>query len=268
MTTARNLAEMKAALGMQPLMMQNVMIGTVEGDIYYVRAGRVPVRPAGYDYKRAMPGNTSKAEWQGIHPLDDLVQITNPPQGYMQNCNVSPQFLMKDCPLRPNPERPYLFNGFAGFDKLDQAYDNPLHQRAAMCVDLLHDVKRMTIEDAIEIAMSPAVYGADAWQQRLRKAWSGASADLHSNKELAALYEVIINWNRRCDADATGAVAYQYWKAAFGKDIAQADRAGLPPSADLSDDVLLAKLGEANAKLRGRLRPRRRALRRRVPGRP
>ena len=60
----------------------------------------------------------------------------------MQNCNVSPQFLMKDCPLEPSPDHPYLFNGFNGFDKLDEAYDNPLHQRAAMCVDLLHDDPR------------------------------------------------------------------------------------------------------------------------------
>ena len=192
MITARNLTEMKKALSMLQLMMQNLMIGTVDGDIYYVRNGRVPIRPAGFDYKRAMPGNTSKAEWQGIHKFEDLVQIQNPPQGYMQNCNVSPQFLMKDCPLVPSPEQPYLFNGFNGFDKLDQAYDNPLHQRAAMCVDLLHDSKKMTVEDAIDVALSPAVYGADQWQERLRKAWSSASEDVRQKKDLTTLYELIV----------------------------------------------------------------------------
>ena len=34
------------------------------------------------------------------------------------------------------------------------------------------------------MALSPAVYGADDWQQRLRKAWAGASADVHGKKEL------------------------------------------------------------------------------------
>ena len=99
MVTAKNLDEMKKALSMLQLMMQNLMIGTVDGDIYYVRNGRVPIRPAGYDYKRAMPGNTSKAEWQGIHAFDELLQVHNPPQGYMQNCNISPQFLMKESGL-------------------------------------------------------------------------------------------------------------------------------------------------------------------------
>lgn len=247
MVTARNLAEMKKSLSMLQLMMQNLMIGTVDGDIYYVRNGRVPIRPAGFDHKRAMPGNTSKAEWQGIHKFEDLVQITNPPQGYMQNCNVSPQFLMKDCPLKPSPERPYLFNGFKSFD---EAYDNPLHQRAAMCVELLHNAKKMTIEDAIDIALSPAVYGADQWQERLRQAWKGGSAELRDNKELSTLYELLINWNRRCDIDATGAVAYRYWKDAFGDDIKKADRAGLPPPAAVTDAMLLARLAEAAGKLK------------------
>ncbi|MEX0678475.1 MAG: penicillin acylase family protein [Pirellulales bacterium] len=247
MCIARNLEEMKQALAMQQLMMQNLMIGTVEGDIYYVRVGRVPIRPAGYDYKRAMPGNTSRAEWQGIHPFEDLVQIENPPQGYMQNCNVSPQFMMKDSPLKPSPERPYLFNGFKN---LEEAHDNPLHQRAAMCVELLHNARRMTVEDAIEIAMSPAVYGADAWQEKLRKAWSGASADVRTDAELVALYELIVNWSRRCEAQSTGAIAYLYWKQAFGDDVRLADRAGMPPPESVTDEMLLAKLKQAAGKLK------------------
>ncbi len=246
MCIAKNLDEMKQALAMQQLMMQNVMVGTVDGDIYYVRVGRVPVRPEGFDYKRAMPGNTSKAEWQGIHPFEDLVQITNPPQGYMQNCNVSPQFLMKESPLRPSPEAPYLFNGFTS---LEQAYDNPLHQRAAMCVDLLHGEKDMTIDEAIDIAFSPSVFGADSWQVRLRSAWSTASADVKQDAQLTKLYELIVNWSRRCEAENTGAIAYKYWKQAFGSEIRLADRLGMAPPATITDEIVIEKLREAAKKL-------------------
>ena len=56
MVTAKNLDEMKQALAMQQLMMQNIMIGTVDGDIYYVRVGRVPKRAPGVDWKRAIAG--------------------------------------------------------------------------------------------------------------------------------------------------------------------------------------------------------------------
>jgi len=247
MMTAKNLDEMKKALSMQQLMMQNIMVGTVEGDIYYVRVGRVPKRAPGADWKRATPGNVTKNDWQGIHPFEDLVQIENPPEGYMQNCNISPQFLFKGCQLAPNPAAPYLFNGFKS---MDEAYDSPLHQRAAMCVELLHADDRVTIADAIEIAMSPAVFGVDKWQDRLRQAWDASSADVKQDAELAKLYGVITAWNRRCDPDATGAVAYKYWKQAFGGEMKQADRFGMPPTPEATDELCIAKLREAGEKLK------------------
>jgi hypothetical protein len=167
---------MKALSGLQ-LMEQNVMVATVDGDIFYVRTGRVPKRAPGFDYKKPLAGNTSKTEWLGIHPFEDLIQFHNPPQGYMQNCNVSPQFLAKGIALDPAryKDRPYLFNGFLN---LKESNDNPLHQRAAMCVELLDAEKNMSIEKAMAVAMSPDVYGADVWQKMLKTAWDKADGDL------------------------------------------------------------------------------------------
>lgn len=112
MMNARNLREMKRALAMLQFMQQNIMVGTVDGDIYYLRNGRVPIRPKGCLPAAPMPGASGACEWQGIHPLDDLIQIENPPQGYMQNCNVSPFAMMKNSPLVPEKwgEHPYLYN--------------------------------------------------------------------------------------------------------------------------------------------------------------
>jgi acyl-homoserine lactone acylase PvdQ len=238
---------MKQALSMLQLMMQNLMIGTVDGDIYYVRNGRVPIRPEGYDCKRPLPGNTSKAEWQGIHKFEELVQIQNPPQGYMQNCNVSPQFMMKNCPLKPSPERPYLFNGFTS---PDEAFDRPLHPRAGTCLNLLDGSHEMTIEDAIDVAFSPLVYHAEIWQEMLQKAWAGASAELRQNKDVSTLFELIVNWNRRCDAESTAAVAFKYWKDALGKDVEKLDHHGfIPPRSAVTEQMLLAALEQAAGKL-------------------
>ncbi len=62
MMKARNLEEMKKALGRLQLMAQNVMIGTVQGDIYYLRNGRVPIRAGrqpGPSGARTSPRRTS-----------------------------------------------------------------------------------------------------------------------------------------------------------------------------------------------------------------
>jgi acyl-homoserine lactone acylase PvdQ len=161
MMTARNLDEMKRALDRRQLMSQNIMVGTVQGDIYYLRNGRVPIRANGVDPSKPIRGNSSATEWQGIHPINDLVQITNPPNGYMHNCNVTPFAMMKDSPLVPDKYTPYIYNA---------SRTAPRHQRAEMMTELLDSANKITVDDAINIAFSPQVYHAELWQARLKTA--------------------------------------------------------------------------------------------------
>ncbi len=224
--TAHNLAEAKKALADLQFMSQNIMIGTVDGNIYYVRNGRVPVRPAGCDTSRPMSGAAGNCEWQGIHPFDDLVQITNPPQGYMQNCNVSPFAMMKDSPLVPEKwsAHPYLYNDGR----------RAPHQRAAMMVDLLDAAHDVTPEQMIGIAFNSQVWHADLWQQRILKA-----------APESPLSRLLANWDRRTDAGSRAALAYYFFKLALGKDTARA----LDPPAGLTDDAIRAALAKAEQRL-------------------
>lgn len=226
---APNLAAMKKALARLQLMPQNVMVATVDGDTYYVRNGRVPVRPAGCDPSRPMPG-TGACEWQGIHPFNDLIQIENPPSGYMQNCNIAPEWLFKGSPLTPAKfaNRPYLYNARPG----------PPHQRAAMVLDLLDGVKDASAEQAIGLAFSTAVYKAEAWQERIRKA-APPDSDFAGR---------IVEWNRRVDADSRGALAFYALKTALGA----AGRAMEPPDS-LTDAEIRAALEKAEKRLNSEL---------------
>ena len=238
MMTARNLDEMKRALGHLQLMAQNVMIGTVQGDIYYVRNGRVPIRAKGIDPSRPVPGNTSATEWQGIHPFSDLVQIANPPQGWMQNCNVSPFAMMKDSPLTPEKYAafPYIYNA---------SRTAPRHQRGEMMNDLLDAANKVTIEQAIDIAFNPQVWRAELWQARLQEAWTKAPVSTQSG-DAAEVYKMIQGWNRRSDADSVGALAYYAFKKGLGADLASK----VEPPSTLKDEQLLEALHKAATWLR------------------
>jgi acyl-homoserine lactone acylase PvdQ len=229
--TAHNLAEAKKALAGLQFMSQNIMIGTVDGDIYYVRNGRVPVRPKGCDTQRPMNGAAGDCEWQGLHPFEDLVQITNPPQGYMQNCNVSPFAMMRDSPLVPEKwsEHPYLYNDGR----------RPAHQRAAMMVDLLDAVHDVTAEQMIGIAFSPQVWHAEIWQERIRK----AAPD-------SAFAKMLADWNRRSDADSRAALGFYLFKTALGAP------GRLPePVATVTDDAIRDALSKTEQRLNGDFGP-------------
>jgi len=234
MMTARNLDEMKKALGHLQLMSQNIMVGTVQGDIYYVRNGRVPIRATGVAPSKPIPGNTSATEWKGIHPLSDLVQLTNPPSGYMHNCNVTPFAMMKDSPLEPEKYNPYIYNA---------SRTAPRHQRAEMMTDLLDAAKNVTVDQAIDIAFSPQVYHAELWQARLKTAWAKTfktpSGTL--SPDAIEVYESIQKWNRRSDAESEGALAYYAFKKGLG---AEAGRQVEVP-ADITDEQLIAAVVKA-----------------------
>lgn len=247
MMTARNLDEMKRALGQLQLMSQNIMVGTVQGDIYYVRNGRVPIRAKGVEPNKPIPGNTSATEWQGIHPLSDLVQITNPPNGYMHNCNVTPFAMMKDSPLAPEKSTPYIYNA---------SRTAPRHQRGEMMTDLLDAAKKVTVEQAIDIAFSAQVYHAELWQARLKAAWAktsgqpgassassgGSSTGAAVTPDVSEVFDLIQKWNRKSDADSEGALAYYAFKKGLGPEIGR--QVEVP--ADITDDQLIAALGKAS----------------------
>jgi acyl-homoserine-lactone acylase len=226
MTTSKNLVEMKKALAMRQYMAQNIMVGTADGDIYYIRNGRVPIRPQTCDPSKPMPG-TGECEWEGLHPIEDLVQITNPSQGYMQNCNISPFAMMKDSPLIPErwAVHPYLYN----------AGRTPPHQRAAMTLEQLAAADNLTLDRAVGLAFSTEVYKAGTWQVRLSKVAPGS--------EFARM---LIEWNRRSDADSRAALGFYLFKMSLGD---AETSAALEPPANLSDDRIRAALGKAKDRL-------------------
>ncbi|HWC76408.1 MAG TPA: penicillin acylase family protein, partial [Blastocatellia bacterium] len=232
MMTARNLTEMKRALSSFQLMSQNIMVATVQGDIFYVRNGRVPKRAPGVDPSRPIPGNTSATEWQGLHSLSELVQLENPASGYMHNCNVTPFAMLKDSPLTPEKYSalPYIYNASRTL---------PRHQRGEMMTELLHSATRVTAEQAIDIAFSPAVYKAETWQTRLAQAWGKATASQKS-PDVIMVYDLIQKWNRRSDPQSEGALAFYAFKKGMG------DRAReVEPSAAATDEQLMSGLAKA-----------------------
>jgi acyl-homoserine-lactone acylase len=237
MMRARNLEEMKKALSRLQLMAQNIMVATVQGDIYYVRNGRVPVRAPGVDPNRPIPGDTSANDWRGIHPLSDLVQITNPPSGWMQNCNCAPAAMLADSPMVPETYRahPYLYH----------AGPSLTHQRAQRMNEILAAADRVTIPQAIDIAFDTGVYRADRWQARIKRAWSSAEGSPRPD-DAVELYRQIEGWNRRSDADSTGALAYYAFKRALGDDLG----AKVEPPDSLDDERILAAIRQGAAWLR------------------
>ncbi len=90
MAKSRNLSEFKRALSRMGLTGSNTIYADRAGNIYYVHGNAIPRRSAKFDWTRPVDGTDPETEWQGVHRLDELPQVENPPSGWVQNCNSTP----------------------------------------------------------------------------------------------------------------------------------------------------------------------------------
>lgn len=202
MITAANAQEFRQALAMNHLMEQNIMFADCDGNIGYVRVGRTPIRPDGFDWSKPVPGNTGSTTWLGEHGIDDLVGIMNPPQGYMQNCNISPQNMMENSPLTPDKYRPYIYN--VSWDN-----DNPRGRRARQ---LLAADDSITKDEAMAIVMETYDLLSKPWQIALKAAIAAAGQNHLHDALFAAAVDDILAWNGQFTQDSTAAPVIERWR--------------------------------------------------------
>ena len=187
---------------------QNVMVADTSGNIYYQRTGRVPNRPDGYDWSQPVDGSTSATEWNGFHPSSDHPQILNPPHGYMQNCNIAPDVMLPDCPIRANEYRPYLFTD-RGYGSQQGGWQN---SRGARAIDLLENDDSVTIEDALKYAVDVHPYGAKRWIQVLKMAHEKFGRTFADDAGYQAAISDLLNWDLNLARDSSGGLKYVYWR--------------------------------------------------------
>lgn len=206
MNTARNISEFKQALAIQGLFPENVMVADANREAYYVLTGLTPRRPPGFDWTRPVPGNTSAAEWVGFHPLEDLVQIQNPPQGYMQNNNVATDTMMDGSPMTAERYPAYIFNDEPG----------RTHDRGERAVALLSRQYAATKSDFLAIAMDEFYVNAHLWLDALLEATRSRTAEVRAMSPAEReLLHGVLNFDGEASRDSISVVQYIHWRHAI-----------------------------------------------------
>ena len=218
---AKNVFEAKDAMRTLGMFPQNVMFGDSDGNIWYLRAGRTPVRPNGFDWTRPVPGNTSATAWRGLHPLDDLVQVLNPPQGYLSNNNIAPDMMLPEPPVTAERYPKYVFNDTPG----------RTNTRGLRAIEALSHAYAFTVDDAIDLALDEKWYGIERWQRLLQGALALDPGSTRTKpSEFRRFADAILRFDGQARAGSATALKFVYWQEAMGLSIqapllAELDRA-------------------------------------------
>ncbi len=242
MALARDVHEVYDALGMNQYNEQNVMFADDKGSIAYVRNGATPIRPAGYDWSAPVPGTTSATAWKGIHPIDDLVHIFNPPQGYMENCNISPENMMVGSSMTPNRYPSYIYN--VSWDD-----NNP---RGTRITQLLNPDYCVTQDQAISFTTDVKDILAEMWQSTLHTAVAAAGAEHLKDPEFAAAVKAIETWDGRYLPEYTATALFKFWRLNCGRKMDLAPLGRHQPLDEAANKKLVDLLAETIAEMKTR----------------
>ncbi|MFO0947215.1 MAG: penicillin acylase family protein [Planctomycetota bacterium] len=146
---AKNLAEFKAGMSMLNFPIMNTIYADREGNIFYVYNGIVPRRDPSFEWNSPVDGSNPRTDWQGIHPMEELPQLENPPSGFVQSCNSTPFTTSDD----GNPFR----GDYPQYMVRDKDVDM---RRAKMCRHILRSRNDFTFEDMRALAFDTTVYWA------------------------------------------------------------------------------------------------------------
>ena len=87
---AKNFAEWRAAMAGQGVPATNFIYADAKGNIGLFYNAMFPDRPAGFNWRGVLPGDTSADLWTKTLPFDRVPALVNPRSGYVMNANNTP----------------------------------------------------------------------------------------------------------------------------------------------------------------------------------
>jgi penicillin amidase/acyl-homoserine-lactone acylase len=191
MNKATNMEQWEQAVRMATLPMFNCTYADREGNILYHYQALLPMRAGGYDWKKDLPGNTSKTLWTSYLPYDRLPRVKNPPSGFVMNCNNTPFHTTLD---PDNPRREDYAPEFGIEDRMTN--------RAMRALALLGSDPSITEEAFLrykyDLAYAPESKMAGMVKRILALPDSGSPG-------LSEAKDILNTWNLRTDRGSGGA---------------------------------------------------------------
>ena len=180
-TKANTFSAYKKAMGLLSNATNNTVYADDKGNTAFWYGNFMPKRSTKYDWTQPVDGTTVATEWQGLHPLNEIVQVINPATGWIQNCNSTP----------------FTSSGKSSPDKTRYpAYMAPDGEnfRGITASKLLGNSRKLTLDELIALGYNHHLAAFDVLLPSLFQAYQQAPDSL--KQTLAETIQILKNWDR------------------------------------------------------------------------
>ena len=214
-TKAGDYAEFNASMELLTNSSNNTVYADRDGNIAYYHGNFIPRRDPSFDWNAPLDGSNPATEWQGLHPLDEIITLFNPPNGWIQNTNNTPFSAAGEYSPRPEDYPVYMAN-------------NPENPRGLHALRVLDGADNFTLDSLLAAAYNPLLTAFEELVPTLPEATApgamqGASRDrqtrgqgseANSQAPTAEVQEYIDHlqgWDYRWSLDSTETTLAVYW---------------------------------------------------------
>ena len=176
----------------------NTVYADADGNIAYYHGNFIPRRDPKFDWNAPLDGSNPETEWQGLHPVEEIITILNPPNGWIQNTNNWP--FSAAGPHSPKKEDypSYMANKSENF-------------RGLHAVAMLENKTDFTLDSLIAAGYDSYLTGFEQLLPSLFTAYDETAADDPLKAELSAELEALRAWDLRTSESSSETSLAVYW---------------------------------------------------------
>jgi acyl-homoserine-lactone acylase len=176
----------------------NTVYADADGNIAYFHGNFIPRRDARFDWRQPVDGSNPATEWQGLHTVDEIPHLLNPPNGWIQNTNNWPYSAAGEFSPRESDFPSYM--SYSG--------ENARGRHAIRVLDGKTDFTKQSLIDA---AYDSYLTGFEDLIPALMRAYDGTPSSNPLKAQVSEQIEVLRSWDLRFGVESVPTSLAVFW---------------------------------------------------------
>jgi acyl-homoserine-lactone acylase len=194
----KNFEEFQEVMRIRANQSTNTLYADKDGTIAYWHGNFIPKRNSMYNWNLPVDGSVKETEWENIHDLKDIVQLKNPGEGWLQNCNSTP----------------FSVAGFNSINKNNYSnYMAPEEEnfRSVLAIQELEKENAFNLEKLIALGYNHYLGAFDSLLPPLLNAYDNLAPNHPLKNQLAEPVTVLKTWNKKSSAQSVATTLAVLW---------------------------------------------------------